>query len=146
MSLTEAALSGIAGVAVLTTIHEVARKNLPNAPRMDLLGMNAIEKGLQHYDLPVPTKETLREEALAGDLLANGLFYGLVACGRPEKAIENGLMLGLIAGVGAVTLPGYLKLGTEECCRSPQTQLMTIGWYVAGGLVAGLAYRLMARR
>src|SRR5690348_8152869 len=115
MTIAEATLSGLAGAAALTAIHEVARKNLPNAPRMDLLGMRALEKGMQHFNVPVPTKETLREEALAGDILANGLFYGLVACGRPENAVKRGLVLGLIAGIGAITLPGKMNLGQDEC-------------------------------
>ena len=36
---------GVAGAAALTLLHETIKKTVPNAPRMDLLAMNALSKG-----------------------------------------------------------------------------------------------------
>jgi hypothetical protein len=47
----------------------------------------------------------------------------------------------LAAGLGAVLLPGPMGLGNEPSTRTPGTAAMTVAWYFAGGLVAGLAAR-----
>jgi hypothetical protein len=54
--------------------------------------------------------------------------------------------LGLAAGLGAVFLPGPLGLGSAPSNRTTQTQAMTVGWYLLGGLAAGLAYQTLGSR
>ena len=44
---TIAALGGgLAGAAAVTLLHETVRRIVPEAPRMDLLGKQALSKGL----------------------------------------------------------------------------------------------------
>jgi hypothetical protein len=43
-------------------------------------------------------------------------------------------------------LPGPLGLGEAPSNRTPQTQLMTVAWYTAGGLVAGVVARALRKR
>lgn len=146
MSVLTAAASGFAGACVLTLIHESARRALPDAPRMDVLGMRAIARTMRGVGQEPPREEELHAMALAGDVAGNSLYYSLVAVGRPEGALLRGTILGLAAGVGAVLLPEPLGLGDAPSARTPQTKAMTVGWYLAGGLAAALAYRLLAGR
>ena len=43
-------------------------------------------------------------------------------------------------------MPGPLGLGHAPSNRTVSTQVMTVGWYVLGGLTAAAAYRLLASR
>jgi hypothetical protein len=81
----------------------------------------------------------LRRAALAGDLIANSLYYAAVPARTAGETWRRGLMLGALAGLGAVSLPERLGLGTPPDSRSRSNQLMTIAWYVIGGLAAAAA-------
>ena len=134
--------SGLAGACTLTLIHESARRFLPDAPRMDLLGMRAIAQGLEKIDTPPPAPDRLHRWAMAGDIFSNSLYYSLTGTGK--KAWLRGTVLGVAAGVGGVVLPGPLGLGTDASARTPQTQLMTVAWYLAGGLAAAAVSRMLS--
>ncbi|HVF57103.1 MAG TPA: hypothetical protein VM934_13190 [Pyrinomonadaceae bacterium] len=141
MSLVKALGSGLVGACALTLIHESARRLLPNAPRMDVLGMRAIANTLSAVDKNPPPPNDLHEMALVGDIVSNSVFYSLVGAGSDEGVLLRGSLLGLAAGLGAVFLPEPLGLGRQPDERAPVTQLMTIAWYVAGGLAAAAAFR-----
>lgn len=134
--------SGLVGALALTLVHETARRVREDAPRLDVLGMRAIARSLHAADVEPPDLE-LRDLALAGDLVSNSLFYSLVGLGRRGDAWACGAALGLAAGIGAVALPTRLGLGHQPTERAPATQLMTVAWYVAGGLAAAAAYRAL---
>ena len=136
--------SGLAGALALTAVHETARKSVSTAPRMDMLGMQAIEKGFRGMQMPPPQGTSLYEMALAGDLVSNAMYYSMVAQGKPEDAMMRGAMLGLAAGISAVVLPKPLGL-QPQINRTSSTHLMTIGWYLLGGLAAGAAYQLLSK-
>lgn len=138
-----ATTSGIVGATTLTLLHETARKTVDDAPRIDLLGKRAIAKLLP--DSVSPSEETLYKASMVGDIMSNAAYYGLISLDQPKNAVRNGAILGLAAGVGAVLLPGPLGLGKAPSNRTVATKLMTIGWYLAGGLAAGLTYRLLKR-
>ena len=130
--------SGLAGAVALTLIHETARRLAPEtAPRMDVLGMRAIQKAALAVDAEPPVP--LHEAALVGDIVSNSVYYSLVGAGARSDALRNGAILGLAAGIGAVFLPGPLGLGRQPT-DTPTTQALTVAWYVVGGLAAGAAY------
>jgi hypothetical protein len=135
--------SGLAGACALTAVHETARHNLEDAPRMDVLGMRGIAKSMRKLGQEPPSGERLHQLALGGDIVSNALYYSLVAVGKPEGVWLRGALLGLAAGVGALLLPGPLGLGNEPGARTPSTKAMTVGWYLLGGLAAATAYRLL---
>lgn len=146
MAALEALSSGLVGATALTAIHESARKTFADAPRMDVLGERAIAKSMKLVGSQSPREENLHSAALLGDVISNSLYYSLVGLGEPKTAVLRGAILGLAAGIGGVYLPGPLGLGNGPSARTPATKLMTIGWYLAGGVAAGLAYQLMHRR
>jgi hypothetical protein len=134
--------SGLVGAFALTLVHETARRYIDDAPRMDVVGLRAIARTMQAAgaDPPVP----LHEAALVGDLVTNSLYYGLVGLGGRENAVRNGALLGLAAGLGAVFLPEPLGLGRQPAKNSTETNLLTVAFYLLGGLAAGAAYQALS--
>jgi hypothetical protein len=144
--MLQAINSGLVGAYVLTLIHESARRAIPDAPRMDILGMRAIDRSMRKLNLEPPSEDRLHTLALVGDIVSNSLYYSMVGSGRPEGAVVRGALLGLAAGVGAVVLPEHLGLGEKPSGRTEATKVMTVGWYVVGGIAAGLAFSLLSRK
>jgi hypothetical protein len=138
MRIESALGGGLAGALSLTLLHEAARRVLPSAPRLDVLGMRALGKSLRALEQPVPDQHRLHTAALVGDLISNTMYYSLIGAGERTSARRRGALLGLAAGIGAVVLPGPLGLGRGPSRRTVATQMMTIGWYLAGGLIAGM--------
>lgn len=143
MPLAKALLSGFIGACTLTLVHETARRVIPNAPRMDVLGMRAISKSLRTMGERPPENRRLHRAALVGDMIANSLYYSLVGVGREEHVFLRGAGLGLAAGVGGVMLPEPLGLGEAPSARTDSTKIMTVAWYLAGAFAAAVSYRLL---
>ncbi len=145
MKLLPSLTAGLAGAVALTALHETARHLRPHdAPRMDVLGMRGLRKLLHLADAPQPDNDTLFDLTMVGDVLSNGLYFSLVGSGR--HALRRGLLLGVAAGAGGLLLPGPLGLGEAPSNRTPQTQAMTVAWYVVGGAVAGAVARALRPR
>lgn len=142
MSLSRAFGSGLIGACVLTIVHETVRRLVPNAPRMDILGKQALATLYREVGHEPPDDPELHYLALAGDVASNAAYYSLVGAGDAEGAGMRGALLGLGAGIGSVVLPKYLGLDEAASKRTPATAWMTVGLYVAGGLAAALAYRM----
>jgi hypothetical protein len=131
-------LAGTAGAMALTGIHQLARGITSRAPRMDVLGMRAIERVRHTFDpnAPLESYDTRQRQALAGDLLANSAYYSLVGVGDPAGAWSRGAGLGLAAGLGALYLPQRIGLGAPPHSHDVANQMMTVAWYLIGGLAA----------
>jgi hypothetical protein len=136
--------SGLVGAVALTLVHETARRFIEDAPRVDVIGMRALAKALRAADAELPPDIGLHEAALIGDLVSNSAYYSLVAAGGRDVALRNGALLGLAAGLGAVFLPQPLGLGRQPTENTPSTELMTVAWYLIGGLAAGATYRALS--
>ena len=143
MKLSSALGGGIAGAVTLTLLHETVRRHNPDAPRMDLLGMEAVAKALNGAEVKVPEKGKLFKITMAGDILSNSIYYSLAGVGNAHQAILRGIFLGLAAGIGAVYLPKPLGLAQAPSNRTLQTKLMTVTLYSAGGAVAGVVSKVM---
>ncbi|WP_029215335.1 hypothetical protein [Kallotenue papyrolyticum] len=145
MRTRQALLSGAAGALSLNLIHETARHTLPHAPQVQALGMRALAKTFRAAGERPPHRDRLYWLTLAGDLLANGLYYSLVAADEPRRIWRRGLLLGTAAGMGAVFLPQPMGLGRQPGAKAPLTQLLTVLWYLSGGLVAAAVATRLAR-
>jgi hypothetical protein len=141
----EALAGGAAGAVTVTLLNEAAKRAFPaEAPRADVLGMRAIAQGAQAVGVEPPRGNALFGTALAGDLVANTLYYALTGAGESEGALTRGALLGAAAGVGAVALPPVIGLGARPTARTPTTAVLTVAWYVAGGLAAAVVVRLLS--
>ena len=139
--------AGLTGAIALTAVHETARRVVPHAPRMDVIGTRAIARPLRAAGRTPPRYRTLHRAALAGDLVSNALYYSLIGLTGPRRtALPRGLLFGLAAGVGAALLPPVLGLGKIPHRKSPITELLTVAWYTLGGLAAAGALRAGADR
>jgi len=136
---------GATGALSLTLVHEIVKRLDPKAPRMDLLGMNAISKLLKSVGQDNPEKHKLFVWAMIGDLISNSLYYSLAGLGNKKGVIQRGILLGLGAGLGAVLLPKPLQLNEAPTNRTTKTKAMTIGLYLIGGLVAATIIRHMEK-
>ena len=143
MKILEALAGGLAGACVLTIAHESLRKVNPDAPRMDVLGMRAIAKLMKKAGATPPDDKTLHDWAMVGDVVSNGLYYSLAGAGK--NAWLRGTLLGTMAGIGAITLPGPLGLGEGPSERTKETQAMAVGLYLLGGLAAAMVARAIVK-
>lgn len=142
----DALASGLAGAAALTLLHESARRVIPHAPRVDVIGMRGIRRPLEAAGIQPPRGRTLFGLSLLGEIISNAAYYSLVGAGNPRHAMRRGAALGMAAGIGCVLLPPVMGLGRQPHRRAPYTQLMTIAWYTVGGIAAALTARAMSRR
>lgn len=146
MNVESALEGGITGATTLTILHEIVRKLDPDAPRMDELGMQGIAKVMKKVNLDVPDKDQLYLMSIALDLLSNGLFYTLAGAGNKDNVYLRGAVLGLTAGVGAVTLPSVVGLDNAASDRTPKTKFLTIAYYLIGGIVASAVTKRLQER
>lgn len=137
---------GFAGAGVLTLLHEILRKKDPDAPRMDLLGMDALSKLIKMAGGEPPEKQRLFGITMAGDMASNAMYYSMAGTGDEKKVWERGLLLGLAAGAGAVFLPKPLGLNEEPSNRTLETKLMTVALYTTGGLVTAAVISLLKNK
>ncbi len=142
-AVTRAVAAGAAGAGTTTLLHQLARRLTPDAPRVDLLGMQALARLLRAGGAAPPTGRALYALTLAGDLASNSAYFGAVGAGPRERAVATGAALGLAAGAGAALLPPYLGLSGATTGRTGATAALTVALYTAGGLVAGAAYRAL---
>lgn len=136
-------IGGLAGACTLTLLNESVKKLDKDAPRMDLLGMNAVARLMKGNDILTQTASKIFPVALAGDLVSNSLYYSMADAGTKQKTLIRGALLGLGAGVGAVALPKTLGLNEQATTRSIKTKVLTVAWYTIGGLVAAAAINLL---
>ncbi|MFC5847957.1 hypothetical protein [Deinococcus petrolearius] len=139
-----ALLSGLAGAVAVNLLNEGVRQVLPHAPRIEVIGQRALKDVVGAAGATPPRGRALYRWTLGADLLSNTLYYGLVGLGATSGTVTRGAALGLVAGVGAATLPGPLGLGRQPGARRFLTPLLTVTWYLAGGLVAAAVYRRLS--
>ncbi len=137
---------GLAGACAVSLLHETARRMVPQAPRMDLLGKEAIVKSLRASHHKVPGDESLFLWALAGDIFSNAIYYSITGMGKSKNMWARSAAMGLVAGIGAVALPKHLGLNEKHSNRSTTTQLMTVGLYLTGALITTAVIKMLERK
>ncbi len=135
---------GLVGAAALTLLHQTVKQFDSKAPRMDLLGMMALSKMLRALGLRVPRSSSLYIITMLGDVASNALYYSLAGAGK-KGTLAKGAALGLAAGAGALLLPKPLHLNPAYSNRTPQTQWLTVAYYVVGSMVAAAVIKKMAK-
>lgn len=147
MNVETAMEGGITGATTLTILHEIVRKLDKDAPRLDEIGKEALGKLFKKLNLDVPDDDKMRVLATGAELISNGLFYSLAGAAGKNNVYLRGIFLGLTAGIAAVALPGKLGLDESASNRTDKTKILTVAWYVIGGVVAAaVTERLEERR
>jgi hypothetical protein len=138
--INDSLVSGMAGAVALTAVHQAARSISDTAPRMDVVGMRALTRGSRGGDTLPETHTGLYRAALAGDLICNTAYYSLAT------NYTRGAAMGLLAGIGALVLPQRLGLGAPPRSDLLSNQVMTVAWYLIGGLAAAATSTWLANR
>ncbi|MDB5197929.1 MAG: hypothetical protein JWP88_2300 [Flaviaesturariibacter sp.] len=146
METKDALLGGLAGATVLTLVHEGTRHLVPNAPRMDLLGMQGITKLLKGIGKNPPEHDTLYGITMAGDVVSNALYYSIAGSSTHKNVVYKSVALGFAAGIGALVLPKPLGLSEAPNKRTTTTAVLTVALYTFGGLASGIAMKLLQKR
>jgi hypothetical protein len=152
MKLISSLAGGLAGAITVTIIHEVLRKTSPHAPRLDETGKQLTKNILQKAGRAPLSERQAYRSSLVGELLANAVYFSL-AGSQMKHAFRNGGLLGLTAGLSAATLPSKLGLngngahsnGAHKKSGSSK-KWITIGLYLAGGLVSAAVARWLENR
>lgn len=144
MSLLKSIVSGFIGACAVTLINETTRQFVKDAPRLDVLGKRAFTFPLMRAGKNPPPNSELYWYSLGSDILINSLYYSLVGLGGAKNALLVGGILGTAAGIGTVALTEPLGLGDEPVNRTGETELMTIAWYLAGGLAAAATFQMLS--
>jgi hypothetical protein len=142
-SMTTRLAGGAIGAVALTALHELARRRVTTAPRMDLMGMRALRRMAPQFREPQVASRELRLAALLGDLVCNSLYYAAIPGPTRRATWARAAALGVAAGLGALLLPERMGLGPPPHGDRLSNQAMTIAWYTAGAAAtAGLATAL----
>jgi len=147
MKTSLALTGGLAGALLLTGVHQLVRLlDKKEAPRMDKMGEEAIAKSLKPVGITPPAGEKLYYTAMAGDVVANTLYYSLVGAGNVKSPWARGIWLGLSAGLGAVLLPKPLGLNPVYSNKTNRTRLLTVSYYLLGGLASAAVTCFLNRK
>jgi hypothetical protein len=145
MKLLSSIAGGLGGALTLTILQELIKRADPSAPRLDLLGKEAAAKLFGKAGKRTLSGKQLYATGLAGDILFNTLYYSLAGA-RAQKAATTGGVLGIGMGVAAVMLPKLLDFHAGYTGGSNKRKLMTMGLYLAGGLVAAGIVKLLEKK
>ncbi|HEY8399771.1 MAG TPA: hypothetical protein VIK89_00840 [Cytophagaceae bacterium] len=91
MNAGNAILTGLAGASTVTLINELSKNKYEEAPRLDALGIDAINQILLRLKGKVPDQRVGYAVAIGNDILLNSAYYSTVA--NPRKPFLTGPLL-----------------------------------------------------
>jgi hypothetical protein len=135
----------LTGSLVLNLVHEVARKQINRAPRINEIGEEAVAKTFKKMGRTPPSEKKRYAMAMAGDLVANTAYYRMIAGNSRRETWIRGLLFGVVAGVGALTATKPMGLDDAPVNRSARTKVLTVLYYTVGGLITAAVYSAFAQ-
>jgi hypothetical protein len=146
MKYKAAALGGLAGAVALNLLHEGVKRIDHSAPRIDLVGEEALTKIAKKTTGGTPTGKNRFLATLAADIFSNALYYSLSGLGKRKGTYQRSTALGLAAGIGALVVTPMIGLRDAPVSRTPRTKWMTVGYYLVGSFVAAGVMTLLDDR
>lgn len=135
-------LAGLGGAIALNLLHE-SLKHKKGTPRIDLLGEEAVQQGLKPFGKEIHDKDELYATTLGADIIGNTLYYSTIGTGGTKNIWKRAALMGITAGVGALTLPEPLGLDEKPVTATPTKQALTVGYYMFGALVTAALLKAM---
>jgi len=137
-------IAGLGGAIALNLLHE-SLKNAKDTPRIDLVGEEALQKTIRLFGGKIENPTTLYQATLAGDLISNAAYYSTIGQ-EGGNTWARAISMGLVAGVGAVTLPEKMGLDATPVDKNIKVKALTVGYYVAGALVTAGIFKLLSSK
>ena len=134
---------GLAGAAALTLLHETVRRLDPDAPRVDLVGEEGVNKMLANFNADPLKGDALYAATLSGDLLTNSLYYSSIGQAKDDRLLLRGVMTGLTAGWAALSLTSKVDLDDAPVTRTKKTKWLTVAYYLLGGITAAATIKAL---
>jgi hypothetical protein len=134
-------IGGITGAVVLNLVHEGAKRLSNKAPQINLVGEQAMAKTIEASGAEAPSGKKLALTTLAADLASNAGYYAMIGKGGNENMVLRGAGFGLMAGLGAIGLAKPLGLNSRPISKTDETKIMTVAWYLLGGIAAALVIK-----
>ena len=136
MTIGKNLIAGFGGAVAISILHETLKRADRKMPRLDLLGEEALQKGIEMAGgTKLENEDNLYAATLGADLLSNAIYFSAIGAGGPKYIWQKAIALGLTAGTGAVTLPPFLGLNPEPVTKTTETKTLTVGYYLFGALV-----------
>lgn len=135
MNTTKNLLAGLGGAIALNIIHESLKHTGSDMPRVDLVGEEALQKGLAYVGKQINDENQLYRATLAADLFSNAIYYSFIGSGSGKNVWSRAVVLGLAGGIGAVALPKPVGLNPIPVTKTNQVKILTVSYYLAGALV-----------
>ena len=146
MNMLNSLIAGFAGAAALNILHETLRKFDSEAPRIDLVGKEAVQKSAKALNVDAPKGDNLYGITLAGDLLSNATYFAGIGMGNKKFLPLRAIGAGLTAGFAALNAPEPLGLDDSHVANSDKRKIMTMGYYVFGALVTAGVLGLLTKK
>lgn len=138
-------LGGFAGALALNGLHQAYQLVDHDAPRVDLVGEQALTKIMDSAGVKPLKGDALFATTMMADVVSNAFYYSLIGVGKKENLVFRGAAYGLIAGIGALTLTKPLGLSDAPVTRTDKTKVLTVAWYLIGGIVSGLSIKALRK-
>jgi nitrate/nitrite transporter NarK len=138
-------IGGITGAVALNILHQAVKQFDHDAPRVDLVGEEALSKGLEKLGIEPPTGDALFTATMVADLIGNSAYYSIIGTAKKKHLLVIGGITGLAAGIGAITLTKPMGLSDAPVTRTDKTKLLSVGWYTFGGIVAGSVMKALRK-
>jgi hypothetical protein len=137
-------IGGLAGAAALNIIHQTVKQIDHDAPRVDLVGEEALNKVITSTGGTPLRGNVLFTATLAADLLSNAIYYSAIGFGKKKHLLWRGAGYGLAAGALQLTEP--MGLSDAPITKTDKTKALTVAWYVLGGVVAALTIKALRKK
>ena len=134
-------IGGVAGAVILNLVHETAKRFSNKAPRVDLVGEEALSKTISAAGFTPPTGNKLFLSTLAADVTSNAAYYAMIGKGDRDTILIRGAGYGLMAGLGAIGLTKPLGLDDKPVNKTDETKFLTVAWYLIGGIATALVIK-----
>lgn len=146
MNFVKSLIAGFAGAAALNILHEGVRKFDPEAPRLDLLGEEAVKKSAEALDIEPPAGKKLYGLTIAGDVFANASYFAAIGMGGRKFMLLRAIGTGLSAGIAAVKAPKPMGLNEKHVAKSNKREIMTVAYYVFGAMVTAGVLGMISKK
>lgn len=139
-------IGGLSGALALSLLHETMRHLDADAPRIDLIGEEGLSKIMEKAGAGTLEGRSLYVAALAGDILSNSVYYSAIGRAKDKYLVARGALLGLAGGIGALKIAESSSPEAAPGKRATKTRLMTVGYYLAGGLITAFVIKKLRKK